>query len=119
MQIALLSNGCKETQQMKSYNGHIPVCGVFCDGCPTYTRDKKPCLEAEINKTHCDKYKTFHLCCIGIGITHCFLSMPSIPLHQIQKFRNRWLKYGQNYIENQKLIKTICKWSSYKFLIIK
>ncbi|EYB11596.1 hypothetical protein M119_0249 [Bacteroides fragilis str. 3783N1-6] len=45
--------------------------------------------------------------------------MPSIPLHQIQKFRNRWLKYGQNYIENQKLIKTICKWSSYKFLIIK
>lgn len=94
---------------MKSYNGHIPVCGVFCDGCPTYTRDKKPCLEAEINKTHCDKYKTFHLCCIEIGITHCFLSIPSIPLHQIQRFRNLWLKYGQNCIENQKLIKTIGK----------
>ncbi len=23
---------------------------VFCGGCPTYTRDKKPCLGAEQNK---------------------------------------------------------------------
>ena len=34
---------------------------------------------------------------------------PSIPLYQIQRFRNLWLKYGQNYIENQKLIKTTGK----------
>lgn len=27
---------------MKSYNGRIPACGVFCGGCPAYTREKKP-----------------------------------------------------------------------------
>lgn len=26
---------------MKSYNGRIPACGVFCGGRPIYTREKK------------------------------------------------------------------------------
>ena len=31
---------------MKIYNGRVPACGVFCGGCPTYTRQKNPCLGA-------------------------------------------------------------------------
>ena len=34
---------------MKSYNGRIPACGVFCGGCPIYTREKSPCKGAEQN----------------------------------------------------------------------
>lgn len=30
---------------MKSYNGRIPACGVFCGGCPIYTREKVPAKE--------------------------------------------------------------------------
>ena len=26
---------------MKIYNGRVPARGVFCGGCPTYTRQKK------------------------------------------------------------------------------
>lgn len=37
---------------MKLYKGRIPACGVFCGGCPTYTRKKNPCLGAELNKAH-------------------------------------------------------------------
>jgi len=34
---------------LKYYIDRIPTCGVFCGGCPNYTRDKKPCPGAEIN----------------------------------------------------------------------
>ena len=27
--------------KIKPYNGRIPACGVFCGGCPIYTREKK------------------------------------------------------------------------------
>ena len=57
---------------MKSYNGRIPACGVFCGGCPIYTREKSPCKGAEQNGSRCEKCKTFHLCCLEKGITHCF-----------------------------------------------
>ena len=73
---------------MKSYNGRIPACGVFCGGCPIYTREKSPCKGAEQNGSRCEKCKTFHLCCLEKRIT-------------------RWLKYGQNFIENQKLLKNV------------
>ena len=57
---------------MKSYNGRIPACGVFCGGCPIYTREKSPCKGAEQNGSRCEKCKTFHLCCLEKRITHCF-----------------------------------------------
>ena len=88
---------------MKFYNGRVPACGVFCGGCPIYMRDKKPCLGAERNKTRCDKCKTFHLCCVGKSITHCY-QCHLFPCTKFKRFANRWLKYGQNCIENQKLI---------------
>lgn len=42
---------------MKSYNGRIPACGVFCGGCPIYTREKSPCKGAEQNGSRCEKCK--------------------------------------------------------------
>ena len=78
---------------MKSYNGRIPACGVFCGGCPIYTREKSPC-------------KTFHLCCLEKGITHCF-QCSDFPCTKFKRFTKRWLKYGQNFIENQKLLKNV------------
>ena len=54
---------------MKIYNGRVPACGVFCGGCPTYTRQKNPCLGAQLNSARCEKCKTFHLCCLEKRIT--------------------------------------------------
>lgn len=42
---------------MKSYNGRIPACGVFCGGCPIYTREKSPCKGAEQNGSRCENVK--------------------------------------------------------------
>lgn len=89
-----------------AYQGRVPACGVFCGGCPTYTRKKNPCLGAELNKARCEKCKTFHLCCVERGITHCF-RCTNFPCAKLKGFAKRWLKYGQDFIENQKLLKQI------------
>ena len=89
--------------KIKPYNGRIPACGVFCGGCPIYTREKRPCKGAELNSSRCEKCKTFHLCCLEKEITHCF-QCSSFPCTKFKGFTKRWLKYGQNFIENQKLL---------------
>jgi Protein of unknown function (DUF3795) len=89
---------------LKTYQGRVPACGVFCGGCPTYTRDKKPCTGAEINIKRCEGCKTFHLCCEERGITHCY-QCDEFPCKKFKSFSKRWEKYGQNFIENQKLLK--------------
>lgn len=89
---------------MKSYNGRIPACGVFCGGCPAYTKEKSPCKGAELNSSRCEKCKTFHLCCLEKEITHCF-QCSDFPCAKLKRFTKSWLKYGQNFIENQKLLK--------------
>ena len=66
---------------MKFYKGRIPACGVFCGGCPMYMREERPCQGADLNRSRCEKCKTF------------------------QGFAKRWLKYGQNFVENQELLK--------------
>lgn len=43
---------------MKIYNGRVPACGVFCGGCPTYTR-QKTCLGAQLNSARCENVKHF------------------------------------------------------------
>ena len=60
----------REMAKIKPYNGRIPACGVFCGGCPIYTREKRACRGAELNHSRCEKCKTFHLCCFGKKITH-------------------------------------------------
>lgn len=103
-----LTNYCmtKSLVRIKPYYGRIPACGVFCGGCPTYTRGKKPCLGAELNKARCEKCKTFHLCCEEKGITHCY-QCELFPCAKFKNFAKRWLKYGQDFAENQKLLKQV------------
>ena len=92
--------------KLKIYNGRVPACGVFCGGCPTYTREKNPCPGAELNIKRCEGCKTFHLCCLEKGITHCF-ECAEFPCKKFKSFSKRWLKYGQDFIENQKTLKEI------------
>lgn len=89
---------------LKPYQGRVPACGVFCGGCPTYTRNKNSCPGAEINIKRCEKCKTFHLCCLEKGISHCY-ECSIFPCPKFKSFAKRWLKYGQDFIENQKLLK--------------
>ena len=96
----------KGITKVKPYNGRIPACGVFCGGCPTYTREKRSCKGAELNSSRCEKCKTFHLCCLEKEITHCF-QCSSFPCTKFKGFTKRWLKYGQNFIENQKQLSEI------------
>lgn len=96
----------REVTKIQRYEGRIPACGVFCGGCPTYTREKNPCKGAELNSSRCEKCKTFHLCCLEKEITHCF-QCSSFPCARFKGFTKRWLKYGQNFIENQKLLSEI------------
>lgn len=91
---------------IKFYIGRVPACAVFCGGCPTYTRNVKPCPGADINRARCDKCKTFHLCCKDRGITHCH-DCQIFPCSKFKSFTKRWLKYGQNFINNQKLLESI------------
>ncbi len=94
------------TAVIKPYYGRIPACGVFCGGCPTYTRDKRPCPGAELNKSRCEKCSTFHLCCVEKEITHCF-QCSAFPCNKFKSFSKRWRKYGQDFAENQKLLKQV------------
>jgi hypothetical protein len=91
---------------MKRYMGRVPACGVFCGGCPIYTREQNPCPGADINIQRCEKCKTFHLCCREKEITYCF-ECRVFPCPKFKNFAKRWLKYGQNFIDNQKLLKEI------------
>lgn len=94
------------SSQIKPYHGRVPACGVFCGGCPTYTREKKACLGADKNKARCEKCKTFHLCCVEKGISHCF-QCSMFPCVKFKSFTKRWLKYGQDFIENQRLLEKV------------
>lgn len=92
--------------KIKPYHGRIPACGVFCGGCPTYTREKTPCQGAEINSSRCEKCKTFHLCCREKEIKHCY-QCDTFPCAKFKSFAKRWLKHGQNFIENQNTLRQV------------
>lgn len=91
---------------MKRYSGRIPACGVFCGGCPTYIREKNPCPGADINRKRCERCKTFHLCCVEKGITYCY-QCSIFPCAKFKTFSKQWFKYGQDFIKNQELLKTV------------
>ncbi|MFV0539511.1 MAG: DUF3795 domain-containing protein [Dysgonomonas sp.] len=99
--------------RLKYYKGRVPACGVFCGGCPVYTREKKPCPGAEINSARCDNCKSYHLCCKKRGISHCYECI-AFPCRKFRDFAENWLKYGQDLIENQNVLSEI---KQDKFLI--
>ena len=72
----------REVTKIQRYEGRIPACGVFCGGCPTYTREKNPCKGAELNSSRCEKCKTFHLCCLEKEI-HSFSALQFVNNNKI------------------------------------
>lgn len=99
---------------LKKYNGRIPACGIFCGGCPNYIRTKRCCKGAEHNIERCNRCKSFHLCCKDREIEYCY-QCSSFPCARFKRFRQNWLKYGQDMIENQKLLKDT---DTYTFLLV-
>jgi hypothetical protein len=91
---------------IKHYSGRIPACGVFCGGCPAYLKEKKPCPGAEINSARCESCTKFHLCCKEKNITHCY-ECSEFLYKKLKAFAKNWLKYGQDFIENQHRLKNV------------
>ena len=91
---------------LKPYYERIPACGVFCGGCPTFTRERNPCPGAGKNFKRCEKCTTFHLCCKVKGITYCY-DCDDFPCKRFKSFSKRWLKYGQDFIKNQRMLKAV------------
>lgn len=75
-------------------------------GMPHIYERKRACRGAELNHSRCEKCKTFHLCCFGKKITHCF-QCSNFPCTRFKGFAKRWQKHGQDFIENQKLLSEI------------
>lgn len=86
---------------MQSYAGSIPPCGIYCGGCPVYQRVKSPCPGAEVRCKQ-RKCKGIYVCCVeqrGYRFCHeCSI----FPCSRFRAFAQRWRKYGQDLIENQR-----------------
>lgn len=95
-------------RQKIEYNGFIPPCGIFCGGCPNFTRDKNICKGFEAGcKTR--KCKGIYVCCIeNKGLEFCH-QCQKYPCSRFKKFANTWQKYGQDLMRNQELIKALGK----------
>ena len=90
---------------MKEYTGVVPPCGVFCGGCPNYIRDRKPCPGAEKSQRCASKGCPYYVCCCTEkGHEHCH-QCAEYPCKRFKRFARNWIKYGQDFIENQKLLK--------------
>lgn len=91
-------------EEPKKYTGRVPACGVFCGKCPLFIREKNPCLGAGVNIKRCLNCQTFHQCCVKQGVTHCY-QCKTFPCQKFKEFSRGWNQYGQNFIENQQLLK--------------
>ncbi len=86
------------------YSGFVPPCGIFCGGCPIFTRDKNRCEGAE-KRCKTRKCKGIYVCCIEKkGLEFCY-ECKLYPCSRYKKFADRWKKYGQNLLENQDFIR--------------
>lgn len=54
----------KTLSVIKPYHGRIPACGVFCGGCPSYTRDEK--IVREERKTKPAVKNVEHFTCVAL-----------------------------------------------------
>jgi hypothetical protein len=91
---------------MKTYNGFIPPCAIFCGGCPVFVRKNKACLGAE---DHCKKRKCkgIYVCCIEKkGLRFCY-QCKTFPCSRLKKFAKSWEQYGQDLIKNQLELKEL------------
>lgn len=89
---------------LKTYNGRVPPCGVFCGGCPTYTREKKPCPGAEISQRCESKGCRYYICCVEKKVDFCH-QCDQYPCQRFRVFARNWQKYGQDFLDNQRILK--------------
>ena len=90
---------------MKTYHGTVPPCGVFCGGCPLYLRSKSSCPGAEISQRCASKNCRFYKCATEKGLSFCH-ECAQYPCSRFKRFAATWVKYGQDFLENQKELQT-------------
>lgn len=88
---------------LKNYQGEVPVCGVFCGGCPEFKREENPCSGVSLEKDRCSTCH-YDQCAKSKGLSYCH-ECEEYPCNQFKYFSQRWNKHGQNFIENQALLK--------------
>lgn len=91
------------TPLFKPYGGTIPPCGVYCGGCPVYVRERKPCPGAEVSQRCVQKGCRFHLCAQKKEVERCH-QCDEYPCRRLRTFAGSWRKYGQDLLENQRLL---------------
>ncbi|MBN2387579.1 MAG: DUF3795 domain-containing protein [Anaerolineales bacterium] len=91
---------------LKTYQGHLPPCGIFCGGCPVYVRTRKPCPGAQASQRCQQKACRFQVCCTGHGVQHC-CQCAEYPCQPFKRFARNWLKYGQDMLANQARLKEL------------
>ncbi len=93
-----------DIKKNSNYDGKPPPCGIYCGTCPNFTREKNRCEGAEI---HCKirRCKGIYVCCVEKkGLDFCY-QCSSYPCSRFRKFSETWLKYGQDLLHNQEMIK--------------
>ncbi len=95
-------------KKKKKYKGTTPPCGIDCNGCPRFGKEKNGCEGADKGCKHC---KTIYQCNEKKGIDYCY-QCSKFPCSRFKKFSKTWEKYGQNLIENQKELKMKAKGKS-------
>ena len=84
----------------------VPPCGIYCATCPVFLRKKNPCLGGSIG-CKARKCKTIYVCCVEKkGLDFCY-QCKSYPCSKYRKFAERWLKYGQDLLQNQEQLRKI------------
>jgi len=84
------------------YTGKIPPCGIYCGTCPVYVRNQNKCKGMHDGCLR-RKCKGIFQCAEKRGITHCgYCSI--YPCFRFNNFARRWLKHGQNLLNNQHIL---------------
>ena len=93
-----------ETTEKKKYKGSFPPCGVDCNKCEKFHREKNPCPGADI---HCEirQCASFYKCCREKkGLQYCH-ECKKYPCSRFKQFAKLYIdKYDQDLFKNQKKI---------------
>ena len=90
--------------QIKTFSGYIPPCAAFCGACPAYLKKKNPCPGADKGSKLklCEK---IYKCCVESKKLRFCHECDKYPCKKEAKFIKEMKSYGQNLVDNQKMIK--------------